>query len=72
MPKIVSAIHVLAVDLELTNEELIAALGFLGDVARADEMILLSDVLGLSRLVDDQTHVASNATPSMKPSFAVR
>lgn len=64
MPKIVSAIHGLAVDVELTNEELIAALEFLGDVARADEMILLSDVLGLSRLVDDQTHVASNATPS--------
>jgi protocatechuate 3,4-dioxygenase beta subunit len=64
MPRIVSAVHDVATELELTNEELIAALVFLAEVGRADEMILLSDVLGLSRLVDDQTHRSSRATPS--------
>ncbi len=64
MPRIVLAVHGLATDLDLTNEELLAGLGFLTEVARADEMVLLSDVLGLSRLVDDQTHAGSGGTSS--------
>ncbi len=64
MPPIVNAVHSLARELDLTNDELLAALAFLTEVARADEMVLLSDVLGLSRLVDDQTHAASTATAS--------
>lgn len=64
MPRIVSALHDLVGELDLTNDELLAALAFLSDVGRADEMILLSDVLGVSRLVDDQTHDSSNATAS--------
>ena len=65
MPRIIPAAHELARDLRLTNDELLAALAFLGDVGRSDELILLSDVLGLSRLVDDQSHAAaSDATAS--------
>ncbi len=66
LPRVVEALHELARELDLTNDELLATLGFLTDVGRNDEFILLSDVLGLSRLVDDQTHAASNraATPS--------
>jgi hydroxyquinol 1,2-dioxygenase len=56
MPRVVAAIHDLAAELDLTNDELLAVLAFLGEVGRADEFILLSDVLGLSRLVDDATH----------------
>jgi hydroxyquinol 1,2-dioxygenase len=43
---------------EVRNEELHTALDFLVRVGRADEMILLSDVLWLSILVDEQTHAA--------------
>jgi catechol 1,2-dioxygenase len=64
MPRVVTALHGLARELDLTTDELLAVLGFLGEVARADELILLSDVLGLSRLVDDQTHAGSAGTPS--------
>jgi protocatechuate 3,4-dioxygenase beta subunit len=64
MPRITRAVHDLARELDLTNEELLAALAFLTEVARADEMILLSDILGLSRLVDDQTHAAALGTAS--------
>jgi hydroxyquinol 1,2-dioxygenase len=64
MPRIVRAVHELAADVELTNEELLAALAFLTEVAKADEMILLSDILGLSRLVDDQTHASVAGTSS--------
>jgi hypothetical protein len=66
LPRVVEVLHGLARELELTNDELLATLAFLSDVGRNDEFILLSDVLGLSRLVDDQTHAVSNrsATPS--------
>lgn len=58
------ALHELAAELGVTNDELLATLGFLTEVGRADEMVLLSDVLGLSRLVDDQTHGAQDGTES--------
>ncbi len=64
MPRVVAAIHELAAELDLNNDELLAALAFLGEVGRADEFILLSDVLGLSRLVDDATHRGIKGTSS--------
>lgn len=64
MSRVVAAIHELAVELDLTNNDLRAALEFLGEVGRADEFILLSDVLGLSRLVDDATHRGIEGTSS--------
>lgn len=64
MPRVVSVLQDLARELALTDEEWLAALAFLTEVAQADEMILLSDVLGLSRLIDDQTHAASVGTAS--------
>lgn len=64
MPRVVAAIHELATDLDLKNDELLAALEFLGEVGRAGEFILLSDVLGVSRLVDDATHRGVAGTSS--------
>lgn len=64
MPRVVEAIHELAAELDLKNDELLAALGFLAEVGRADEFILLSDILGLSRLVDDATHRGVEGTSS--------
>jgi len=64
MPRVVTALSDVARELDLRNDELLAALAFLGEVGRADETILLSDVLGLSRQVDDQTHLANAGTPS--------
>ncbi len=49
----------LAVKHRLQEPELTAALKFLGEVAERDEFQLLSDVLGLSVLVDRQTHPES-------------
>lgn len=40
----------------VTEEEWYTALAFLGEVARADELILLSDTMRLSILVNDLTH----------------
>ncbi|HUG49055.1 MAG TPA: dioxygenase [Candidatus Limnocylindria bacterium] len=64
LPQAVGSLHALARDLELNNEELIATLGFLKEVAEADELVLLADVLGLSRLVDDLTHAGQDGTQS--------
>ena len=64
MPRVVTAVHQLAAELDLTNDELLAALEFLGEVGRAGEFILLSDVLGVSRLVDDATHRGVAGTSS--------
>jgi protocatechuate 3,4-dioxygenase beta subunit len=64
MPRVTEALRALAIELDLTNDELLQVLGFLGDVAREDELILLTDVLGISRLVDDQTHRDPGGTAS--------
>jgi protocatechuate 3,4-dioxygenase beta subunit len=64
MPRVIEALHELARELQLDNDELLAVLAFLAEVGREDELILLSDVLGLSRLVDDQTHAANGGTSS--------
>ena len=41
---------------DLTTDEYLQALGFLTEVGRTDEMILLGDVLHLSITIDDMTH----------------
>lgn len=64
LPRAAAVLHDLARDLDLTNDELLAVLEFLTEVGRADEFVLLSDVLGLSRLVDDQTHAGRGGTDS--------
>lgn len=64
VPRVSEALQDLARELELTNDELLALVGFLTEVGRADEFMLLSDVLGLSRVVDDLTHRGSHGTDS--------
>jgi protocatechuate 3,4-dioxygenase beta subunit len=64
VPVVADSLRRLARDVDLTNEELLAALQFIADVVRADELILLCDVLGLSRIVDDQTHADIGGTAS--------
>ena len=64
MPRVVEVLLDLAIELELTNDELLGLVGFLTEVGRADEFMLLSDVLGLSRVVDDQTHAGATGTDS--------
>ena len=63
-PRVTEVLHDLARELELTNEELLAIVGFLAEVGRADEFMLLSDVLGLSRVVDDLSHQGATGTDS--------
>ena len=62
----VEALRGLIEELEITNDEWYAALEFLTEVGARDEFILLSDVNGLSVLVDDVTHGSEKAggTPS--------
>ena len=63
-PRVTEVLHDLARELELTNEELLAIVGFLTEVGRADEFMLLSDVLGLSRVIDDLSHAGTAGTDS--------
>lgn len=46
----------------VTEEEWYEALAYLAEVGQADQMILLSDVLGLSVLVDQQAHADRGGT----------
>jgi len=55
---VVSALHQVARDHRLTELELRQALSFLTEVGTRNEFTLLSDVMGLSVLVDDLTHGA--------------
>jgi hydroxyquinol 1,2-dioxygenase len=64
VPRVVEATLAVARELDLTDDELMAALAFLTEVGKADEFVLLSDVVGLSRSVDDQTHSGRPGTPS--------
>lgn len=50
----------------VTEQELLATLGFLTEVGKADECILLSDVLGVSVAVNDLEHAGDppGCTPS--------
>jgi hydroxyquinol 1,2-dioxygenase len=58
LAKITDALRGIVSEMQLTEQEWLGALAFLGDVGRSDEFILLSDVLGLSVLVDEITHGA--------------
>jgi protocatechuate 3,4-dioxygenase beta subunit len=53
-----AALRSVVEELGVTEPELQAALGFLGEVGRAGQFPLLSDVLGISVAVDDLTHGA--------------
>ena len=64
IPRVTEVLHGLARELDLTNGELLAIVGFLTEVGRAEEFMLLSDVLGVSRLVDDLSHRADGGTDS--------
>jgi catechol 1,2-dioxygenase len=59
--RITGALRTLVVDMDLSQDEWTTALAFLTDVGRADEFILLSDVLGLSVFVDERTHPSDDA-----------
>ncbi len=56
----------LVTELRITNEEWHAALGFLTEVGKRDEFILLSDVNRVSVLVDRVTH-EQEAVPGATP-----
>ena len=53
-------------DHRVTEEEFYPAVGFLADLAQKGELGLLTDALGLTRVVDDNTHRAEErgGTPS--------
>jgi Catechol dioxygenase N terminus len=57
--RLVAALHDAVEDLRVTEGELRTALAFLREVAEADELPLLSDVLGISVRVDRLTHGTS-------------
>ncbi|MGZ8527309.1 MAG: dioxygenase family protein [Candidatus Limnocylindrales bacterium] len=63
-PRVTEVLHDLARELDLTNDELLTIVGFLTEVGRADEFMLLSDVLGLSRVIDDLSHRGTAGTDS--------
>jgi len=59
LPALVDTLRTFCRTHHLRNDELHTTLDFLVRVGRAGEMILLSDVLWLSILVDEQTHAAA-------------
>jgi catechol 1,2-dioxygenase len=56
VPDVLAAIHEVLQRHRVTEEEWYAVLGFLTDVGRADEFILLSDVTRTSVLIDAMSH----------------
>jgi protocatechuate 3,4-dioxygenase beta subunit len=62
--RLVAALHGALEDLRVTEGELRRALAFLEEVGRAGEFTLLSDVLGVSVLVDRITHGDAGGTES--------
>lgn len=54
--RLLGDLHATVRDLEITEQELRGALGFLGEVGAAGEWQLLSDVLGISVAVDANSH----------------
>ena len=53
---LVRALHRVVAEHQVTEAELHQALRFLAELGRADEWVLLSDVLGISVAVDGNTH----------------
>jgi protocatechuate 3,4-dioxygenase beta subunit len=66
VPDVLSALHEVLERHRVTEEEWMAALAFLGEVGRADEFVLLSDVTRTSVLIDMLSHAGeeSGATAS--------
>jgi len=65
LPEAIQALHELISKHRVTEEEWMAVLGFLTEVGRHDEFVLLSDVTRTSVLVDSITHEdESGVTPS--------
>jgi protocatechuate 3,4-dioxygenase beta subunit len=62
VPDVLAAIHEVLERHGVTEEEWHAALAFLGDVGRADEFVLLSDVTRTSVLIDALSHEEDGAT----------
>jgi protocatechuate 3,4-dioxygenase beta subunit len=60
--RIAGALRTLVVDMDLSQDEWMTALAFLTDVGKADEFILLSDVLGLSVFVDERVNPSDEET----------
>lgn len=58
--RMVQGLHEAAAELRITEDELRTGLRFLTEVGRKDEFPLLSDVLGVSVLVDEMTHDGSD------------
>jgi protocatechuate 3,4-dioxygenase beta subunit len=54
--ELVRSLHRVVAEHQVTEPELRQALGFLGEVGAADEWVLLSDVLGISVAVDNNTY----------------
>jgi catechol 1,2-dioxygenase len=66
VPDVLAALHEVLERHRVTEEEWFGALRFIGEVCRADELVLLSDVTRTSVLIDALTHGAdeSGATAS--------
>jgi len=66
VPDMLAAIHEVLERHQVTEDEWFGALAFLGEVAKADELILLSDVTRTSVLIDQLSHAGdgSEATAS--------
>jgi catechol 1,2-dioxygenase len=60
VPDMLAAIHEVLERHQVTEEEWFGALAFLGEVAAADELILLSDVTRTSVLIDELSHADDN------------
>jgi protocatechuate 3,4-dioxygenase beta subunit len=56
VPDMLAAIHEVLERHQVTEEEWFGALAFLGEVAKADELVLLSDVTRTSVLIDALSH----------------
>jgi protocatechuate 3,4-dioxygenase beta subunit len=66
VPDMLAAIHEVLERHKVTEEEWFGALAYLGEVAKADELVLLSDVTRTSVLIDALSHAGddSGATAS--------
>ena len=58
LDRVSAALREVVEELQVTESELRAALAFLGGVSQAGQLLLLSDVLGVSVAVDDVTYGA--------------
>ena len=79
LDRVSAALREVVEELQVTESELRAALAFLGGVSQAGQLLLLSDVLGVSVAVDDVTYgaerqgIASSVEgPSYRPVAPMR